>query len=586
MKKIYINIVLVFTGLLFVSCQDFFNPEMKGNVSSDVFYQNINNLRYGLNSVYNLMQTANYQESELLFGESVSDNCWNIQDTQSGDVSDILNFTFNTQNPYILQRYSVNYLGINKANQVIRSVPFIKYDTIGTTRSANESEIRKVYAQAKVLRALFYFNLVKSYGGVSIQPENQDLKAMSIKRSTIDETYAYIEKDLREAILILEPKRYDGAEASQIGLGGGLGLLMKVLLYEASPGIPLKTTDKNTKWQEALEIGGYFIEGKNITVNDILKFDQRYSSTESWDKLSKRLFLPAATTKATSLSGITAKALHGLYDWDKILRNIGEFSIESLIEINHYNYSGSGTSVNESWPMNGYMNNQAATTEIYSVPTKDLYSLYQNDPRLLLTISDRNVSNYFNYDNGVLVPYNTLVGWYFGVGDYLQFAKFYVWQSEGTAGNRNYRVMRYTEALLIYAEILNETGDSKKAVDMLNLVRQRARKLITDANNWTYKYQSVLASNFKDISYAPYDLVRDAIYKEKRIEMAGEYDRWFEMARLGILSDRINGKMTVSDATGTHYKGQNFRKGVNEFLPIPQREVLVSNGIIEQNFGY
>ena len=585
MKK-YINIVLVFISFLFVSCQDFFNPEMKGNIPADEFYQNINNLRYGLNSVYNLMQKSDYQESELLFGESVSDNCWNIQDTQSGDVSDIVNFTFNTQNPYILQRYSVNYQGINKVNQVIRSVPYIKYDTIGTTRSANENEIRRVYAQAKVLRALFYFNLAKSFGGVSIQPENQDLKAMSVKRSTIDETYAYIEKDLREAILILDPRRYDGSEAGQIGLGGGLGLLMKVLLYEASPGIPLKATDKNTKWQEALEIGGYFIEGKNISVNDMLKFDQRYAQTETWSQLSKRLFLPSNTTKSTIQSGITAKALHGLYDWDKIFRNIGEFSIESLIEINHYNYSGSGTSVNESWPMNGYMNNQAATTEIYSVPTKDLYSLYQNDPRLLLTITDRNVSNYFSYDNGVLVPYNNVSAWWFSVGDYLQFTKFFVWQSEGTAGNRNYRVMRYTESLLIYAEILNETGNTKKAVDMVNLVRQRARKLLTDPNNLTYKYQSVLASNFNDIPYAPYDIIRDAIYKEKRIEMAGENDRWFEMARLGIISDRINGKMTVSDATGTHYKGQNFRKGVNEFLPIPQREVLVSNGIIEQNFGY
>ena len=573
-------------SFLFVSCQDFFNPEMKGNISAVEFYQNINNLRYGLNSVYNLMQSADYQESELLFGESVSDNCWDIQDTQSGDVSDIVNFTFNTQNPYILQRYSVNYLGINKANQVIRSVPYIKYDTIGTTRSANENEIRRVYAQAKVLRALFYFNLAKSFGGVSIQPENQDLKAMSIKRSTIDETYAYIEKDLREAILILEPRRYDGSEAGQIGLGGGLGLLMKVLLYEASPGIPLKATDKNTKWQEALEIGGYFIEGKNISVNDMLKFDQRYAQTETWSQLSKRLFLPSNTTKSTIQSGITAKALHGLYDSDKIFRNIGEFSIESLIEINHYNYSGSGTSVNESWPMNGYMNKQSVTSDLYSVPTKDLYSLFQNDPRLLITMTDRNVSNYFNYDNGVLVPYNNVTAWWFSVGDYLQFTKFFVWQSEGTAGNRNYRVMRYTESLLIYAEILNETGNTKKAVDMVNLVRQRARKLLTDPNNLTYKYQSVLASNFNDIPYAPYDIVRDAIYKEKRIEMAGENDRWFEMARLGIISDRINGKMTVSDATGTHYKGQNFRKGVNEFLPIPQREVLVSNGIIEQNFGY
>ncbi len=585
MRK-YINVLLISISLIFSSCDNYFDPVMKGNIPADEFYQNINNLRYGLNSAFNLMQSSDYQDNELLFGESVSDNCWNSQDTQSGDVSDIVNFTYNTENPYIRQRYEVNYKGINIANQIIRSVPMIKYDSVGSTRSTNENEIRRVYAQAKVLRALFYFNLVKSYGGVSIQPENQNLDSMIVPRSSIDDTYAYIEKDLREAILILEAKRYDGTDAGQIGLGGGLGLLMKVLLYEASPGIPLQNTDKNIKWNEALEIGKYFIDGTDISVNNMVKFDERYAQTESWSQFSKRLFLPTSMSKTTVLSGITAKALHGLYDWDKIFRTIGEYSIESLIEINHYDYSGSGTSVNEGWPMNGYINNQAKEVDLYSVPTKDLYNLFQNDPRLLLTISDRNVSNFYNYDNGVQVPFNTVTAWWFSVGDYLQFTKFFVWQSEGSASNRNYRVMRYTESLLIYAEILNETGDSKRAVDIVNQVRQRARKLLTDQYNLTYRYQTILASNFKDIPYAPYDIVRDAIYKEKRIEMAGENDRWFEMAREGILSARLNGKMSVSDATGTHYKGLKFRKGVNEFLPIPQYEVLVSNGLIEQNFGY
>ena len=249
-------ILLSLCGALSVgSCSDYFDPDLKGNVPEDVFYENLNNLRYALNTAYSLMETEKYQRSELLFGEAISDNCWNVQDVTSGEIYDILNFQFNTENSYILERYQVNYEGINKVNQIIRSIPHVKYRTDGTS----PKEIREVYGQAKVLRALFYFNLVKTFGGVSIQPENAELSGLVVPRSTLEETYAYIEKDLRESILLLRKQRYQLSEAGQISAGGALGLLMKVLLYEASPGVDLPNVDKAAKWNEVVEIGNYFI---------------------------------------------------------------------------------------------------------------------------------------------------------------------------------------------------------------------------------------------------------------------------------------------------------------------------------------
>lgn len=225
------------------SCSDYFEPELKGQVPEDVFFENLNNLRYTLNTAYSLLETEKYQRSELLFGEAMSDNCWNAQDVTSGDVYELLNFQFNTENQYILERYQINYQGINTVNQIIRSIPHVKYRTDGVS----QKEIREVYGQAKVLRALFYFNLVKTFGGVSIQPETQELGSLIVKRSTLEETYAYIEKDLREAILLLRKQRYQLGEAGQISAGGALGLLMKVLMYQASPGIELPDIDKTGK---------------------------------------------------------------------------------------------------------------------------------------------------------------------------------------------------------------------------------------------------------------------------------------------------------------------------------------------------
>lgn len=147
-------------------CDDYFEPDYTGSIPEEKFYDNINSLRMGLNSVYNVVQSKNYEFGELLFGLGVSDDAWAHQDVSSGTVPDILNFTFDTQNEQILTRYRTQYLGINKANQVIRNVGNVPFKNNGSTKK----EIREVYGQAKVLRAMFYFNLVKTFGGVSIQP--------------------------------------------------------------------------------------------------------------------------------------------------------------------------------------------------------------------------------------------------------------------------------------------------------------------------------------------------------------------------------------------------------------------------------
>ena len=579
MKKL-IYILLAMYPLFFSSCEDYFEPEQTGLAEGDVFYKDLNNLRIGLNSIYNLMQSQQYQLSEIIFGEAMSDNSWNKQDVEVNEMGQLVNFQFNTENTYILQRYQINYQGINKANQVIRSAPYVDYRANGTS----EKEIREVLGQAKLLRALFYFNLVKTYGGVSIQPEDIDLGNMVVPRSSLDEVYAYIEKDLREAILILRRGRYQLTEAGQIGVGGALGLLMKVLVYEASPGVKLTSVDKEQKWQEAREIGEFFIEGKNLTYNQILKFDENYPN-ESWESLAKRLVLDPSATKETVFAGQDVVSIHQLDEFDKIFRLEGEFSPESLIEINHYDYSGSGVSTNESWPCGGSLINSLGGTSstIAITPTSDLNNQFQNDPRKLFTITGRTLSEYYKQEET-----SPQIGW-FNYGNGMIFVKYYIFRSEGSTNGRNYRVMRYPEALLLFAEALNETGDSRKAVDYVNKIRQRARKLL-DPDNPNSQYISIPAANFQDVAYAPYDVTRDAILKEKRIEMAGEFDRWFEIARLGILSERMASvykNAPVEQPSGKiRERGKYFRKGVNEIFPIPQEEISISNGVIEQNFGY
>lgn len=575
-KKILI-IPAAVLGLGVSGCSDYFEPEYTGNIPEEKFYDNINSLRMGLSAVYNVVQSKDYEFGEILFGLGVSDDAWNHQDVSSGTIPDVLNFTFDTRNEQILTRYKTQYLGINKANQLIRNVGNVPYKNNGSTKK----EIREVYGQAKLLRAMFYFNLVKTFGGVSIQPEYQTLEGLVVPRSTVEECYSYIEKDLREAVLLLRKGRYQQGETGQIGVGGGLGLLMKVLLYEASPGTDIPADVKAAKWREAYEIGRYFIDGGDITVGDLLKYDERYAA-EPWEDFASRMFLEDNVTKETVLAGSDIVNLHRLDDFDKIFRLAGEFSIESLIEINHFDFSGLSADIDESWKLaDNFIHQNESGVNLSPVASKDLYNTMANDPRLMYSITGRIYNEYFCQEGTLSLKSHDAAEGYL-------FMKTFLFPSEGSEAGRNYRVMRYAEALLIYAEVLLENGEPRRAVDMVNQVRARARRLLA-ADNPNSKYNPVKEAAFADVSYAPYDITRDAILREKRIEMAGECDRWFEVCRLGQAYERQQfiARNLPTEASGKiRQRGVHFKKGINEIFPIPYKEVFTSNGVIKQNFGY
>jgi starch-binding outer membrane protein, SusD/RagB family len=582
MKRIKILMLLIPT-LCLSACNDFFDVSPKGSVALEDYQTKLNNLRISLNAVYSLMQTEDYQLSELIFGESISDNAYNMQDNESSDLSQLLNFQFNTENSYILNRYQTNFRGINLANQVISAVPNVVYNA---DYSSGAQQMRYILGQAKLLRALFYFNLVRSFGGVPIQPEESVLSQTVVARSSADDIYAYIEKDLREACLILYKDRYKDTDAGQAAIGAGLGLLMKVLAYQASPGTELVSPQRATKWEEAKEIGELFIDGKSMTYEKMLKFTERYTGTETWDELCERLVLTdQAPTLETTISGDVAN-VHALIEFGDLFRLKSKFSKESLFEINHYDYSSSGSTIDERNLLYRCFNENTSYS-VGPVPTQAIYDYRQTDPRGIFTAAAQTDmgSNFFKDENGNSVTlqwFNTAYGYV--------FTKYMVYPSEGTVYERNYMVMRYAEALLWYAEILNETGDQTRATEVVNKVRARAAKLLDSSNDYA-QYNTQITS-FKLYNVLPYEEVRKNIQNERRIELAGEFDRWFDLQRLGLLSEKMaylaskNSEAADKNSGKPRWRGKYFKKGVNELMPIPQREITLSNGVITQNFGY
>jgi hypothetical protein len=127
-------------------------------------------------------------------------------------------------------------------------------------------------------------------------------------------------------------------------------------------------------------------------------------------------------------------------------------------------------------------------------------------------------------------------------------------------GPGNIRVLRYSDVLLLAAEALNENGKSADALQYVNQVRSRARGT-----------NPIILPN---LTITDQSQLRDRIYKERRVELALEQHRWFDLLRWSRAE-------SVMQAVG-----KDFVPGKHELLPIPQAEVDLTEGRIAQNPGY
>jgi hypothetical protein len=138
------------------------------------------------------------------------------------------------------------------------------------------------------------------------------------------------------------------------------------------------------------------------------------------------------------------------------------------------------------------------------------------------------------------------------------------WVPEHPGGNGNgpgnIRILRYADVLLIAAEALNENGKPQEALTYLNRVRARAR-----GNN---------PNLLPDVTTTEQAALRQRIWRERRVELAMEQQRWFDLQRQGRAGQVMRSL------------GKNFVDDKHELFPIPQTEIDLSGGLMLQNPNY
>lgn len=221
MKKIFLTLSLF---SLIVSCnEDFVDIRDEGEIDIENFFTTQDDAMRATNAVYSFLRSWENTgfPAQFVFGVTGDDV---EKGSNPGDASFINaydNFTFTSSDDGVRGYWIGQWQAVNRANQVITNVPKIEMDATLKNR---------LIAETKMLRAYFYFNLVRIYGGVPIFDGLPADGIYTKPRNSAAEVYAFIVKDLTEATAVL-PQTYPASELGRVTKGSALGLLSKVYLY-------------------------------------------------------------------------------------------------------------------------------------------------------------------------------------------------------------------------------------------------------------------------------------------------------------------------------------------------------------------
>ncbi|CAL1519661.1 RagB/SusD family nutrient uptake outer membrane protein [Chitinophaga sp. MM2321] len=198
-------------------------------ITADQFYKTKEDALSAVNSAYsNLNQSDNSSEQGIygrtlhLTGDISSDDAIPGPKATNTDMRGIGFLSFFTTNNRVSELWRQHYQGIDRTNIAIDKIPLIEFDHTLRDRLVNES---------KFLRALYYFNLVRLWGGVPLvlhPTTSLDKSGYQIPRASVDEVYAQIINDLTDAENL--PPVYTGNDLGRATAGAAKSLLAKVYL--------------------------------------------------------------------------------------------------------------------------------------------------------------------------------------------------------------------------------------------------------------------------------------------------------------------------------------------------------------------
>ena len=233
MKQLTVNYMAfaVIVGML--ACNKLVeNPS--STITATQFYQTQSDAVAAVNAVYNTLNSDAagdfpiYGRQLNLLTDNASDNQNFSPSNTNPDVRAMSTITYVSSNGRVLKNWQQHYFGINRANIAIDGI-----SNIGASVFTTAGLQARLIGEAKFVRALLYFNLVRLFGPVPLilhNPASVAISSLAVARASRDSVYAQIISDLTAAVGAL-PGSYSGADVGRVTAGAAHALLAKVYIY-------------------------------------------------------------------------------------------------------------------------------------------------------------------------------------------------------------------------------------------------------------------------------------------------------------------------------------------------------------------
>jgi len=483
-------------------------------------------------------------------------------------ITPIESWTVNASNNYLSDVWSARYDGVQRANEAIRIMRLAK-DMSG-------ADTVQVLAEARFLRGHYHFELKKLFGHVPWIDETITYSAGNFLVPNDKDVLPMIEEDFAFAYSNLPEKQADLGRANK---WAAACYLMKTYIYEK------KYTDALALWA-VIKASGKTSSGAPYALN------AKFSDT----------FNPAFRNSAESV-----------------------FAAQSTV-----NDGASGGNANQGDGLNFPYGGQTGCCGFYQ-PSFSLANSYKVVPATGLPMvdgsynasdlkSDQGINSNASYSPDNSTPLDPRIDWTIGrrgipyldwglmagaswvrnqasAGPYEPVKHLFYksqlntltdasgWTAGFTANNIN--LIRYADVILLAAEAEIEAGSLANATALVNQVRNRVSDPTTWVQGSVAKYQIGLYPS----TFASQAAARTALYFERKLELAMEGQRFFDISRWGIAKAELD--PYYAHETGSGYllvQGATFTNGKNEYLPIPQTQIDKSfkagKSVLAQNPGY
>ncbi len=577
MKKIFQYILVAVSLFSATSCDDFIEVEPEGVIDEQLAMENPDKM---VTAAYSMLGDCWYTYPFNLwpYGDVASDDCLKggSGTTDTGyHPMEIWSTLTSTPGEFDELWYRL-YCAISRCNRALVSVAEYGEGTLGAeTAKQRDAEVR-------FLRAHFYFKLLTMFRQIPwIDEEVYKNNAQEQTRNdafTYEQLFQKIIDDFKVAYDVLPAEQQDGGRVNKIAAASYLAKCYLTLAwgdgYEATNGVSHINQD---------------YMNKVVEYTDVVK-SSKYGYLEDFGDI----FLPEYKNSKESIFAVQCSdykddnTTFGRANWSNMLN--GCWGIWSCGWDFHKPSQNLVSAFKTKDGLPDFDNfDKTIDYPINGVPTAQKW-----DPRLFHTVGMPTFP--YKYEEAYTLTKDNsrtpnTYGYYTSLKEVPQRSKGETYNSPWQAFDMNDYVFRYSDVMLMRAEALIETGQLAEARTIINDIRQRAKNSV--AKHIQYAADQCEIALYPDTYFKDKETARKCLQWERRLELAMENGRYFDLRRWGIASKTLNAyfeteKNDVYDGQtyAQYLKDAHYTPGKNEFYPVPYNQLYYVPGLYSQNKGY